>query len=104
MQSLNCSDESLDKSEQILVAVPQSTIALFSSGDLFEDFHDTIGVSLETFRDELTGGWLFNYVDALRQAGVQTVLFFVSARVSETLRFTHVARSMSTSASTFACY
>jgi len=91
MQSLNCSDESLDKSEQILVAVPQSTIALFSSGDLFEDFHDTIGVSLETFRDELTGGWLFNYVDALRQAGVQTVLFFVSARVSETLRFTHVA-------------
>ncbi len=69
----------------------QPTIALLGWGDLFEDFHDTIGVSLETFRDELTGGWLFNYIDALRLVGVRTVLFFVSARVSETLRFTHKA-------------
>ena len=29
-------------------------------GDRFEDFFDKIGVSLETFRDEFTGGWLFN--------------------------------------------
>ncbi|MBD1809593.1 glycosyltransferase family 4 protein [Microcoleus sp. FACHB-SPT15] len=69
----------------------QPTIALLGWGELFEDFHDTIGVSLESFRDELTGGWLFNYIDALRLAGVRTVLFFVSARVDATLRFTHTA-------------
>jgi glycosyltransferase involved in cell wall biosynthesis len=66
------------------------TIALMPCGSLFEDFFDTIGVSLETLRTELTGGWMFNYIDALRLAGVQTVLLFVSARVSETLRFTHM--------------
>lgn len=74
-----------------IIPPPEPTIALLGWGDLFEDFHDTIGVSFETFRDELTGGWLFNYVDALQLVGVRTVLFFVSARVSETLRFTHKA-------------
>lgn len=67
----------------------EPTIALMSCGGLFEDFFDTIGVSFETLRTELTGGWMFNYIDALQLAGVQTVLLFVSARVSETLRFTH---------------
>lgn len=65
------------------------TIALMPCGSLFEDFFDTIGVSFETLRNELTGGWMFNYIDALQLAGVQTVLVFVSARVSETLQFTH---------------
>lgn len=69
----------------------QPTIALMSWGELFEDFFDTIGVSLEAFSNELTGGWLFNYIEALQLAGVRTVLFFVSARVSETFRFTHAA-------------
>ena len=32
------------------------TIALIPAGDRFEDFFDKIGVSLDTFRDELTGG------------------------------------------------
>jgi glycosyltransferase involved in cell wall biosynthesis len=68
----------------------EPTIALLSCHYLFEDFFDTIGVSLETLRTELTGGWMFNYIDALRLAGVRTVLIFVSARVSKTLRFTHL--------------
>ncbi len=68
----------------------EPTIALLSCHYLFEDFFDTIGVSLETLRTELTGGWMFNYIDALRVAGVRTVLIFVSARVSKTLRFTHL--------------
>ncbi len=67
------------------------TIAFLSWGDLFEDFHDTIGVTLETFCDELAGGWRFNYIEALKLVGIRTVLFFVSARVSETLRYTHAA-------------
>lgn len=73
--------------------VPMSTqvepmIAMLSCHYLFEEFFDTIGVSFETL-NELSGGWMWGYIDALRLAGIRTVLFFVSARVSETLRFTH---------------
>lgn len=64
------------------------TIALLCCSDRFEDFFDTIGVSFETI-NELSGGWLWGYIDALRVAGVRTVLFFVSARVWVPLRFTH---------------
>jgi glycosyltransferase involved in cell wall biosynthesis len=69
---------------------PFRTLALLPGGDRFEDFFDKIGVSLETFRDEFTGGWLFNYAHALRRCGVRTVLIYMSARVEEPQRFTHV--------------
>jgi glycosyltransferase involved in cell wall biosynthesis len=65
------------------------TVGMLPIGGQFEDFFDKIGVSLEQFRDELTGGWLFNYVLALRSAGVRTVLIFTSARVDGPVRFTH---------------
>ena len=64
-------------------------LALVMWGDRFEDFFDTIGVSLESFRTELTGGWLFGYVDALALHGVRTTLIHVSARVDEPTRVTH---------------
>ena len=66
------------------------TVALLPSGDRFEDFHDKIGVSLDAFRAQLAGGWLFNNIKALRSAGVRTILIYMSARVHETVRFTHV--------------
>jgi len=69
---------------------PQPTIALLPCCDLFEDFFDTIGMSLETYCKELTGGWQFNYIESLQQVGVRTVIFFFSARVSETTRFVHI--------------
>jgi glycosyltransferase involved in cell wall biosynthesis len=65
-------------------------LALLMWGDLFEDFFDTIHVGLERFRTELTGGWLFGYVDALSRAGVRSTLVHVSARVSSPQRFVHV--------------
>jgi glycosyltransferase involved in cell wall biosynthesis len=64
-------------------------VAILPWGDRFEDFHDRIGVSFEDFRDELTGGWLFNYVEALQRAGLRPVLYYASARVREPLRFKH---------------
>lgn len=67
----------------------KATVALMPCGDLFEDFFDTIGVSFEVLRTEQTGGWMFNYIEALQLANVQTVLIFISAKVSEPLRFTH---------------
>ena len=68
---------------------PGPTIALLHWGDLIEDFLDTIGVSFEAFCNEMTGGWMFGYIDALRLAGVRTVLFCISARVTEPMRYTH---------------
>lgn len=69
---------------------PSPMIALLHWGDLIEDFLDTIGMSFEAFCNEMTGGWMFGYVDALRLAGVRTVLFCVSARVAAPSYFTHV--------------
>jgi glycosyltransferase involved in cell wall biosynthesis len=66
-----------------------ATVALLPATDRFEDFYDTLAISLEEFRDRLSGGWMFNYVDALRSAGIRTVLFFASARIVEPLRFRH---------------
>ncbi len=66
----------------------QPTVALLAGGgDRLEDFYDKIGVSIEGFRTQLTGGWLFNYVDAFRSVGVRTVLFLASSRVDEPRRF-----------------
>jgi glycosyltransferase involved in cell wall biosynthesis len=70
-------------------AAPVLTVALVDWSQLVEDYLDNIGVSFESFRDEMSGGWMFGYVDALRLAGVRTVVFCVSSRVAETTRFTH---------------
>ena len=64
-------------------------VALLPAGDRFEDFFDKVGVTLETFRQEQTGGWLFNYVEALDRADCDTVVVYMSARISSTLRFVH---------------
>lgn len=67
----------------------QQTIALLHWGDLIEDFLDTIGVSFEAFCNEMTGGWMFGYIEALKLVDVRTVLFCISARVTEPTRYSH---------------
>ncbi len=69
---------------------PQPTIALLHWGDLIEDFLDTIGVSFETFCQEMTGGWLFGYIEALKLSGVKTVLYCISRRVDRPIYYTHL--------------
>ena len=66
------------------------TVAFIPGLDRFEDFHDKIGVSFDTFGTKLTGGWLFNYIKALQLIGVRTILVYTSARVSQTIEFAHV--------------
>jgi glycosyltransferase involved in cell wall biosynthesis len=66
-------------------------VALVDFSQLVEDYLDNIGVTLDAFLDETTGGWMFGYIDALRTAGVRTVLFLVSARVSAPERRRHAA-------------
>jgi starch synthase len=69
---------------------PEPTIALLHCMDLIDDFLDHINISFETFCNEFIGSWMFGYINALKQVGVRTVLFCISARVVEPSRFTHV--------------
>lgn len=64
-------------------------IALFHCYDLIDDFLDSINISFETFYKEFVGSWMFGYINALKQVGVKTVLFCISARVEQPSRFIH---------------
>ena len=50
------------------------TVALLPWGDVWEDYLDMLGISLEEFLTEVSGTWLFGYVQALGEAGIRTVL------------------------------
>ena len=65
------------------------TVALLHSSDVIEDYLDSVDLSFADFRDEMTGGWTFGYVEALRLAEVRVVLFLVSRAVSQTTWTTH---------------
>ena len=67
----------------------QPVIALLPWGNVVEDFLDTIGVSLETFCTRFTGSWFFGYAEALRHAGVHTIIICMSARVTIPSRYRH---------------
>jgi glycosyltransferase involved in cell wall biosynthesis len=67
----------------------QPTIALLPWGDLIEDFLDSINVSFEVFCNEMTGGWMFGYVEALKRVDVRSVLFCISNRVTAPERHIH---------------
>ncbi len=64
-------------------------IALLPWGNVIEDFLDSIGLSIESFCDEMTGGWLFGYVEALKQVGIQSVIICVSSRIEKPTRCVH---------------
>ncbi len=65
------------------------SIAILPWGDLIEDFLDSIDVSFEAFCNEMTGGWMFGYVEALKRVGVRSVLFCISNRVTTLERHVH---------------
>ncbi len=58
-------------------------VALIEWTHLIEDFLDNIGLTLEDFKEKMTGGWLFGYVEALKTSGVNTVLFCFSSRIND---------------------
>jgi starch synthase len=71
------------------MAASRCRIALLPWGELIEDFLDPIGLSFEDFRDRMSGGWLFGYVDALARAGVETVIVCVTGEVERPTRERH---------------
>jgi glycosyltransferase involved in cell wall biosynthesis len=68
----------------------EPTIALLHCYDLIDDFLDSINISFDTFCQEFVGSWMFGYIHALKTAGVRTVLFCISARVTEPSRYQHL--------------
>lgn len=66
-----------------------STIALLPWGNLWEDFLDPLGISLEAFCQEGPGGWMLGYIAALQQVNIRTVLFLFSRQVDRPQRYTH---------------
>lgn len=59
-------------------------VAIVDWTHLLEDYLDAIGVSLEAYLTEMTGGWLFGFVEALASADVETIVYVVSGRVCGT--------------------
>ncbi|MBD1809596.1 glycosyltransferase family 4 protein [Microcoleus sp. FACHB-SPT15] len=84
--------EQLDMEKETSEASHSSelTIALLHCYDLIDDFLDSINISFETFCKEFVGSWTFGYINALKQVGVRTVLFCISAHVDKPSRFLHV--------------
>jgi glycosyltransferase involved in cell wall biosynthesis len=72
---------------RIFLAMPASLpdrsahIALLPWGHIFEDFLDGIGVSFDQFCTEMSGGWLFGYVQALQLAGFRVTIFCFSSQI-----------------------
>jgi glycosyltransferase involved in cell wall biosynthesis len=64
-------------------------VALLPWGDVIEDYLDPLGIGLEGLRDEMTGGWLFGFVEALGRADVETAIVVVSRLVRKTTRWRH---------------
>ncbi len=62
-------------------------VALVPWGHTFEDFLDGLGLTFDQFCIEMTGGWLFGYVQALQLAGFQVTIFCFSSQ-------SHLAASM----------
>jgi starch synthase len=71
------------------VSQPTPTLAVLQWGAVLEDFLDPLGISLETFCTDFRGSWVFGYIEALKQAGVRTVIICISARITAPARFTH---------------
>jgi hypothetical protein len=67
----------------------KGTVAIFPWGNCIEDFLDAIGVSLNVFCQEMTGGWLFGYMSALRLAGLNPVLYCYSRSITAVERRWH---------------
>lgn len=60
-------------------------IALLPWGNVIEDFLDSINLSWQDFCTEMTGGWLFGYIEALKTVEIEIVIFCISGRI-ETIK------------------
>jgi len=64
-------------------------LALLPWGHLIEDFLFPNNLSIDDFCDQFVGSFMFGYVEALRRAGVETVIVCISATNSTTVHRIH---------------
>jgi glycosyltransferase involved in cell wall biosynthesis len=67
------------------------SIALVTAPALIEEWLEPLGLSVASFRDEMSSGWMFNYVDALSGVGIDTVVVCFSEWVKQPRRWEHAA-------------
>jgi starch synthase len=67
-----------------------AAIVLLPWGNVYEDYLDAIGVSIDEFCTEMSGGYLFGYVDALERVGVRTVVVLWSRNLRKPQRRVHL--------------
>ncbi|MBA3434650.1 MAG: glycosyltransferase family 1 protein, partial [Actinobacteria bacterium] len=65
------------------------TVAILPWGDVFHDFLDPLEISLEEFRDDFMGSWMFGYAAAFATAGVRTVIVCPTTRVRSPMHTVH---------------
>ncbi|MGB7293534.1 MAG: glycosyltransferase family 4 protein [Thermodesulfobacteriota bacterium] len=65
------------------------TIAILPWGNILEDYLKQVGLSVESFCNDGLHGWLLGYLEALRFAGIKSVLFFFSKNVDKPRRYLH---------------
>lgn len=65
------------------------TLALVHWGNTIDDFLRPNRLDLGTFARSFVGSWMFGYVEALRNADADVVLFLFSEEIEETTRLRH---------------
>jgi len=65
------------------------TIAILCWGNVIEDYLKDLDLSLDELCEEMTGGWLFGYIEALKHTEIRSVLIFTSDRVEIPTRYRH---------------
>lgn len=74
-----------------MAALTGLKVAIFPWGDVVEEFLDPLGLDLDAFAADMTGGWLFGYVAALLAAGDEPVIVCASGRIASDRLLTHRA-------------
>jgi glycosyltransferase involved in cell wall biosynthesis len=64
-------------------------IALLPWGHTIEEFLDTVGLSVDQFCSEMSGGWLFGYTQALQLVGFDVMIFCFSVNCSTSCSMRH---------------
>jgi starch synthase len=67
----------------------RDVVAIVPWGDVIEDYLDPIGLTVKDLASEMSGGWLFGYVEALRSAGFSPFVLAPSAAVQRPQRLAH---------------
>lgn len=88
-KSIRAPAESDAAEDTLGLPLSSPTVALVHWGNLIEDFLEPHGLTLERYCSDFRGSWIFGYVEALRLAGVRSLLVLISKAVDRPTRLRH---------------